>query len=80
MPSGRRSLAISRAPRPRGGKAARDIAVVESAIGRAGRILGPVRRPEPLHPAALLIDQHQRVAADRLAAFAGEPRDLLRVS
>ena len=39
------------------------IAVVDPAIGRAGRIGRPVRRPEALHPAALLIDQDGRIAA-----------------
>ena len=35
-----------------------------------------MRRPEPLHPAALLVDQDRRVvAADRLAQrFADQPR------
>ena len=39
------------------------VAVVDPAIGRAGRIGRPVRRPEALHPAALLVDQDRRIAA-----------------
>ena len=49
---------------PRRGKARVRIAVVERAIGRARRIGRPMRRAQALHPAALLIDQHRRVAAD----------------
>ena len=49
---------------PGGGKAGRRVAVVEPAIGRAGRIGRPVRRSEPLHPAALLVDQDGRLSAE----------------
>ena len=37
------------------------IDVVERAEHRAGRIDRPVRRPQPLHPAAFLVDQDRRV-------------------
>ena len=35
---------------------------IEAGINRAGGIGGPMGRPQPLHPAALLIDQHRGVA------------------
>ena len=50
----------------------------QRAVGAAGRILGPVRRAEPLHPAALLIDEDRRMPADRLAQGRGQGPDLRR--
>ena len=53
--------------KPRRGEARVAIAVVERAIGGAGRIGRPVRRTKALNPAALLIDQHRGVASERIA-------------
>ena len=57
-------------------KARGRIAVVEPAIGRAGRIGRPVRRPEPLHPAALLVDQDGRIGAQFMQSFINKASDL----
>ena len=47
---------------------------------RGGRIGAPVRRRHPLHPAALLIDQHGRVgAADAVAERSRQRAQLLAV-
>jgi hypothetical protein len=43
------------------------IDVVQRAEYRAGRVHRPVRRPQPLHPAAFLVDQHGRFPADDVA-------------
>ncbi len=67
MPSAARSAAIKPRTQSRGGKAGLPIAIVERAIGRARRVGWPMRRTEPLHPAAFLIDQHRRLAADNAA-------------
>ena len=46
---------------------------------RRGGILAPVRRPEPLHAAALLIDEDEGVVAPyRVPDVAGQRADLLR--
>ena len=52
------------------------IAVVDPAIGGAGRIGRPMRRPEPLHPAALLVDQDGRIAAEFMESFTNKISDL----
>ncbi len=43
-----------------GGKARGTVAVVNAAIRCAGGIRRPFRRLQPLHPAALLVDQNGR--------------------
>jgi hypothetical protein len=55
-------------------------AVVQSAIDRAGRIiLRPMRRPQPLHPPAFLVDQHGSIGAPhRRAKIANQRPDLGR--
>ena len=50
---------------------------VEPAVGGRRRQLPPVRRPQPLHAAALLVDQHQDVGADGSALPSDETADLL---
>lgn len=37
----------------------------------------PMRRPHPLHPAALLVDQDRRLAAQRLAKIGGQAAQLI---
>jgi len=54
------------------------ILAVERRVGFGGRQRTPERWPEPLHAAALLVDQHEKlVAADRLAHVADQPADLI---
>ncbi len=68
-------------PRAQAGtrKGRRRIDVVEAAIGGSGRVDGPVGRPEPLHTAALLVNQNRHlVAADAGTGFADQPDHLLR--
>ena len=48
-------------------------------IGVAGRVFGPVRRPHPLDPSALLVDQDWRIrVADRGAQFIRQRPHLIR--
>ena len=67
MPSAPRSAAIRWPAEPGGREPDGRLAVVELAIARAGRIGRPMRRPEALHPAALLVDQNGRLPADGIA-------------
>ena len=61
-----------------GGSAALDrIVIPDSAINRARRVRGPVRRPKPLDTAAFLVDQHRRIAAQRIANGTSEAQELL---
>ncbi len=52
---------------PSSGQARGHVAVVERAIAGAGRIGRPMRRPEPLHPAAFLVHQDGRFPANGVA-------------
>ena len=53
----------------------------EPVESRGGRIFRPMRRPEPLHAPALLIDEHRRIGAlDDVAKDAGETRDLRAIA
>ena len=62
---------------PRGFKAKRRLDVIERAEHRAGRIGRPVRRTEALHPAALLVDQHDGIEiACAPAQFFNQSSDL----
>ena len=64
---------------PRRLQAQRGIDVVQRAEHRARRIDRPMRRPEPLHPAALLVDQDRRIGlAERLPQFPNKLSDLSR--
>ena len=54
----------------------RRIAIVQTAIGGAGRIGGPMRRAETLDTAALLIHEHGHIAAGRLAHGANQTAQL----
>ena len=62
-----------------GRKPACAIAFVERAVGRAGRIGRPVRRAEPLHPAALLVDQDRRIGRHRRAEIVHQAANLLGI-
>ena len=65
-------------PEPRGFEARRPVVVVEPSVVGTRRIARPMRRPEPLHAAALLIDQHRRIGpADRRAELSDQPANLL---
>ena len=55
------------AGKPSGGEPCGRLAVVERAIARARRIDRPMRRTEPLHPAAFLVHQNGRFPADDIA-------------
>ena len=54
------------------------IAVVERAIGGARRVARPMRRAQSLHPAAFLIDQDRRPAADAAAKFVNQAPQAIR--
>ncbi len=54
-------------------KPASAIAVVKLAIGGSRGVFGPMGRTKALHAAALLIDQHRRVPAERGPAVRGQP-------
>ena len=52
--------------------------VVDRGVARGGGVAAPVRQPEPLHAAALLVDEdHRLVAAERRANVARQRVDLL---
>ncbi len=53
-------------PEMRGPEPGRSVPVVDVAIGSAGRIGRPMRRPETLDSATLLIDQHGRIVPHRV--------------
>ena len=61
------------------GHAERGLDVVKHAKGRSRRIKRPVRRTEPLHPAALLVDQNRSLGvADRPTQFLNKTNYLRR--
>ena len=64
--------------KPRRRKARCAIAVVKFAIGGPRRIIRPMRRAEALHAAALLVDEHRGVAADRGAEIVDQPTQRVR--
>ena len=52
---------------PSSGKTRGHVSIVDRAIAGAGRIGRPMRRAEPLHPAAFLVHQNGRSPANRVA-------------
>ena len=72
MPSAREIGGDQSRAEPRRRKACRLDRGRTAAIGFARRIVRPMRRPQPLHAAALLIDQHRRVISDGRAKFRDE--------
>ena len=52
------------------------IALINPTVRGSARILGPVRRTQPLHAAAFLVDQNRRVASHGFAAFGDQLRNL----
>src|SRR5215468_5133232 len=56
-----------------GGKGAGSIAVEERTISRAGWINRPMRRPEALDAASLLVDQDRCLPSHRIPELANEP-------
>ena len=73
LPRERSTVVVGNEPRPEFSRLARARSAQRS--DRARRRIGwPVRRPQPRHPAALLIDQHRRSFAADAVAQIGDQR------